>query len=317
MNPSIVTQRDIADALGVSVNTVSHALRGLSDISSETIEKVRKKARELGYVPNSMAIKLKTGSTKTIALVYDNLVNPYFTIMASKILRLIKEKDYDTVIFPCGNYFEIQSETLNELIELHVDGILSFLDIGEAIVDTKAFKAFPTVIVGRKSDHSITSIYTDDYEGGKLIGQYFKKTGYQKVLYAGPELINESSRRYNGIKEIYGDNIAKYQYRENDDVSKLIDVITQEKIEAVFAFNDVLATLISTALKRNKLDVEVAGYDYIHGQLPFANDIDSIQYDFDKLAELSVNSLFEIMENPDIEIKKIKIPVTLHRKGEK
>ncbi len=317
MKSSIVTQKDIADALNVSVNTVSHALRGLSDISTETIEKVRKKARELGYVPNSMAIKLKTGSTKTIALVYDNLVNPYFTIMASKILKLIKEKDYDTVIFPCENYFEIQSETLNELIELHVDGILSFLDIGDAIVDTKAFKAFPAVIVGRKSNYNITSVYTDDYEGGKLIGKFFKDSGYKKIMYAGPEMINESSRRYNGIKEIFGDSIIKYQYRENDDVKKLVETVEQKKVEAVFAFNDVLATLIRTALKRNKLNVEVAGYDYIHGQLPFANDIDSIQYDFDKLAELSVNSLFEIMENPEIGIKKTKIPVTLHRKGEK
>ena len=58
MKSNVVCQKDIAEELGISVNTVSHALRGLSDISEETIQKVRDKAVELGYVPNSMAIKL-------------------------------------------------------------------------------------------------------------------------------------------------------------------------------------------------------------------------------------------------------------------
>lgn len=317
MKPSlVVTQSDIAEALGVSINTVSHALRGLSDISKETIDRVREKAREMGYVPNSMAIKLKTGNTKTIALVYDNLVNPFFTIMASKLLALIKEKGYDTIIFPCSNYFEIPSQTLNELIELHVDGILSFLDINEALVTTKAFQAFPIVIVGRLSKFNITSIYSDDLEGGRIVGRYFKNKNYQKVLYAGPEMINESSKRCNGLEEIYQSQVIKTQYREQDDTNKVIELIKQEHVEAVFAFNDVLAMIITKAIKAHGLDIEVVGYDSIHEQLPFVNDVTSIQFDFDALAELSVSSLLEIIENPETEIKQIKIPVKLHTKGD-
>ena len=315
MRANIVTQKDIADALNVSVNTVSHALRGLPDISQSLTEKIRNTAREMGYIPNSMAIKLKTGSTKTIALVYDNLVNPFFTIMASKIFTFIKEKGYDTVIFPCTNYFEIEHSTLNELLELHVDGILSFLDIGESIVNTNAFKAFPTVIVGRLSKHNITSIYTDDFEGGRIIGRYFKEKGYKKILYAGPEIIEESSKRFNGIKEVYNSDISKYQFREGSDISKFVEFVSINKIEAVFAFNDVLANLIKQAVAH--LGVEVAGYDYLHGQLPFVNDTDSISYDFDKIAELSVNSLFEIIDNPEIQKQQIKVPVYLHKEGEK
>jgi len=45
-------QQDIADSLGISRNAVSRALRGCSDISKSTIEKVKLKANELGYIAN-------------------------------------------------------------------------------------------------------------------------------------------------------------------------------------------------------------------------------------------------------------------------
>jgi DNA-binding LacI/PurR family transcriptional regulator len=99
-------------------------------------------------------------------------------------------------------------------------------------------------------------------------------------------------------------------------MNKVIELIKQEHVEAVFAFNDVLATIITKAIKAHGLDIEVVGYDSIHEQLPFVNDVTSIQFDFDALAELSVSSLLEIIENPETEIKQIKIPVKLHTKGD-
>ena len=51
----IVRLKDIAESLGTSINTVSHALKDKSDISVEMKEKVKKKAMELGYFPNVIA----------------------------------------------------------------------------------------------------------------------------------------------------------------------------------------------------------------------------------------------------------------------
>ena len=65
----VCTLKDIARALGVTVNTVSHALADKDDISVETKRKVREKAAELGYVINRSAQFLRTGRTRIIAIV--------------------------------------------------------------------------------------------------------------------------------------------------------------------------------------------------------------------------------------------------------
>ena len=55
--------KDIAKQLGVSVTTVSRALRGKSDIGASTRKKVVKLARDLNYRPNASARALTTGET--------------------------------------------------------------------------------------------------------------------------------------------------------------------------------------------------------------------------------------------------------------
>lgn len=317
MKSNVVCQKDIAEELGVSVNTVSHALRGLSDISVETIQKVRDKAIELGYVPNSMAIKLKSGSSKTIALIYDNLTNPYFTIMASRLSALIKKNGYDTIIYPCNSNYEVDAKLLNELVASQVDGILSFLDFDEKIVNTNAFKSIPTVLVGRLSKHNITSIYSDDHEGGVLIGNYLKKCGCKNVLFVAPTHIEASSRRFTGLCSVYP-NAKSFSFNEGEDEKRIIDAVINNNADAVFAFNDSIACIINRLVKRIQSNIKIVGFDSIYSELPFFYELTSVQHDFDKLVETSAKELFDLInkENINSETKRIMIPVTLHIKEE-
>jgi LacI family transcriptional regulator len=63
------TLKEVADALGLSVPTVSRALGGHSDIALRTRERVAAKARELGYVPNSAGRMLVSGRSGFVGLV--------------------------------------------------------------------------------------------------------------------------------------------------------------------------------------------------------------------------------------------------------
>lgn len=320
MKSNVICQKDIADELGISVNTVSHALRGLSDISEETIQRVRNKAVELGYVPNSMAIKLKSGSSKTIALIYDNLTNPYFTIMASRLSAAIKKNGYDTIIYPCQSNYEVDAKLLNDLIASQVDGVLSFLDFDEKIVDTKAFKSIPIILVGRLSKYNITSVYSDDHHGGVLIGEYLKKCGCKNVLFVAPKNIEASSRRYEGLHSVYP-NSKSIWFAEGEDEKNVINEIIKNNFDAVFAFNDSIACMINREIKRQQLDVKIVGFDNIYSELPFFYELTSVKHDFDKLVDSSVSELFSRIklnkESFNYETKKTMVPVTLHIKEEK
>lgn len=315
-NNQQVGQKDIAKALGVSVNTVSHALRDLNDISIELKEKIKQKAKELGYVPNGTAIKLKTGSSKTIALVYDSLINPFFSFMASKISYLIKQQGYDTIIVPSNKSNLITFNTFMDLLELQVDGILSFLDFDESVINSKLINSLPIVIIGRHSSTNIPTINIDDFMGGKLVGEYFKTKEYKKILFTCPQEAEMTTKRYEGLLSIFNekDVIKLYYKEEEENISYILDIIKLENIKAVFGFNDMISVILENAIREENLDTEVVGFDYLHGVLSYINELTSVKFDFDEFAKLSVQSLFKLINNETV--NNIKLPVELHIKGD-
>lgn len=310
-----ICQKDIAKALGVSVNTVSHALRDCSDISIELKEKIKQKAKELGYVPNGTAIKLKTGSSKTIALVYDSLINPFFSIMALKLNRLLKQRGYDTIIFPCAKSNVLDFDEFIDILERQVDGILSFVDFDKSVIESKVFSSLPVIIVGRRPTFDIPSVNINGHAGGALIGKYFKNKKYNKVIYACPQGVELYTKRYEGLLSVYDENnVIKLYCHEEGSFDHIFEIIKLENIKAVFAFNDILAISLKNAFRKEKLNVEVVGFDYLHGELSYLEELSSVKFDFDTFADLSVSSLLNLINDEEINNKNIIIDVDLHIK---
>ena len=76
MNP--ITMKDIAQACGVSIITVSKAMRGRPDIGAETRKRVLAKAKELNYRPNLTARSLVTGQSRQVGVIVPTLLHPFF-----------------------------------------------------------------------------------------------------------------------------------------------------------------------------------------------------------------------------------------------
>ena len=73
-----VSIRDVADTVGVSISTVSRALRGYADVSPGTRERVQRAALELGYTPDAAGQMLKSGRTETVAVLVSGRHGPTF-----------------------------------------------------------------------------------------------------------------------------------------------------------------------------------------------------------------------------------------------
>ena len=82
-----VTLEDVAKATGYTINTVSRALKNKDDISKETCRYIQKVAREMGYVRNYIASSLRSGRTKTIAMIAGTMSNPFYAVLADLIQR--------------------------------------------------------------------------------------------------------------------------------------------------------------------------------------------------------------------------------------
>ena len=80
-----VTLQDIARRTGVTVNTVSRALKNKPDISQKTCLRIQQVAREMGYVRNYAASSLRSGRTKTLGLILGAMSNPYYAVVADAV----------------------------------------------------------------------------------------------------------------------------------------------------------------------------------------------------------------------------------------
>ncbi|MDZ7838542.1 MAG: LacI family DNA-binding transcriptional regulator [Actinomycetota bacterium] len=93
-----VTLKHIAQKAGVSINTVSRALSDKHDISRKTKDKIREIAEDLGYIPDAVAGSLRKGSTKTIAVIIPDIMDPLMTIWVKDIEAKLRQINYNIFV---------------------------------------------------------------------------------------------------------------------------------------------------------------------------------------------------------------------------
>ena len=74
----MVTLKQLAEQLNVSVSTVSKALHNSDEISPDTIQRVKDLAKLLNYKPNRLAVSLKNSKTNTIGVIIPDILNHFF-----------------------------------------------------------------------------------------------------------------------------------------------------------------------------------------------------------------------------------------------
>ena len=98
-NAQRITLRDIANATGYSVNTVSKALRDMPDLSEQTKNTIRETAQRMGYVMNDMASALRSGYSNVLALIVSDISNPFFGILCKEVEQQAAKYNYTVIVF--------------------------------------------------------------------------------------------------------------------------------------------------------------------------------------------------------------------------
>ncbi|NKQ55893.1 LacI family transcriptional regulator [Amycolatopsis sp. K13G38] len=119
-----VTLRDVADRVGLSANTVSRALAGKDQVSEATRERIVAEARRLGYVPNTHARSLVSGTTTAVGLVITNPSNPFYAALISTVERQCRAEGYSVLLLVTEESEENEERALQQLLRYGVDGVL-------------------------------------------------------------------------------------------------------------------------------------------------------------------------------------------------
>jgi len=200
--------KDIAQRLGVSVVTVSKALRGFPGPSAETRERVLSVAKEMNYGPNLAARALVSGQTFSIGLVIPDLSHPFFAHVAKSISAVLNARGYGLIMSSSEENPDFEKRALENLVGRSVDGILIASTQGSAeILRWVEEQGIPYVLVDRRFEGlEANFVGVDDVRVGALATEHLIEMGCQRIAHVGGGRLSSAL----GRREGYEQTLAKH-----------------------------------------------------------------------------------------------------------
>ena len=192
-----VSQKQIAERLGVSIALVSRVLSGKAaaiGVAPETIERVSRAAREMGYVPNAAALTLKGKSSHTIGVAVYDFNDPFFGALIKKIQVLAHEHTYSLVLTGFLN----RVPDKQDLLALHkhsIDGLLVLGSDAEAQW-LRDFRHLPVARIGHGNDaEGSVRITVDEQDAAQQLVGHLAVAGKKNLVYVSGGLPAHRLRR--------------------------------------------------------------------------------------------------------------------------
>ena len=127
VNQKRTSLKDLAKELGVSIATVSRALRNSPEIGQEMQMKVKALAKRLNYRPNPFAQSLRKEAPRVIGVVVPDLVTHYYSAVLDGIENEAKKAGYSVICANTHENCEDEVMAIDNFINLHVEGIIASL----------------------------------------------------------------------------------------------------------------------------------------------------------------------------------------------
>ncbi|MGX6429076.1 ribose utilization transcriptional repressor RbsR [Levilactobacillus yonginensis] len=286
-----VTIRDLAEAAGVSVTTVSQILNGKGErFSLDTRRRVHQLQEEMGYVPDFNARNLIMKSAQTIGVLVPNLGNPFFSMFIRGVQQTSRERHFIPLIFGANHDEKLESYYLQELIKRAVDGLIiaSASITGEAIDNILKKNGIPYLMIDQNGGPSVDRVRINDQQGGQLAAQHLVALGHQRIAVVMPEHPTQNLLiRLDGFRKQLAELGVQLATTAvvTAAMTKLggyqaTSAVLAQKPTAVFAINDETALGLIRGLHEQGLkvpeDISVLGYD----------DIDLDEYVVPKLSTI-------------------------------
>ena len=268
----------IAEMLGVSTATVSLALRDSPLVADSTREKIKDKARSLGYIYNRRAASLRTSRSGIIGVVVHDIMNPFY----AEILRAIEsELDRNRQTFILSNHYdsvEKQRNFIETLLQLGGDGVIMSPAIGTPAEDIRLAEenGMPAILVARAVDHvDVPTFRGDDAYGIALATNHLVGLGHRVIaMIGGTDQTSTGRDRYRGYAEALKKaglpvdpdlRIAGPRTKQGGFEAAVNFLSMPQKPTAAVCWNDLVAIGLMNGIARAGLvpgqDISVTGYD--------------------------------------------------------
>ena len=277
-NQKRISLKDLAHELGVSIATVSRALRNSPEIGQEMQMKVKELAKRLNYRPNPFAQSLRKEGPRIIGVVVPNLVTHFYAAVLDGIEDEARRAGYSVISSNSHESCEDEMRAIDNFVNLHVEGIIA--SVSQNTTDYSHFEkvskmGIPLVFFGRTCLPDLFSSVTANGDvAAKKATQHLIETGSRRIAFlGGPNHLDMVKRRKHGYLEALRDNRIPIDRElvvcNRIDFDLVVEATKQllqieNRPDAILAVNDIVTFAAFTAIKEMGLripeDVALIGF---------------------------------------------------------
>ncbi len=335
--PTIVTLKHIAEQANVSIATASKIIGKSAEIkriSPETIRKVSKIAKELGYKPNINARSLAKQKSMIIGVYAaphpGKRINEFYV---SPIIEGISDKaieyKYDVMLIDFGRYDKNLTSAIEKFLIRRIDGlILINVHVENRIIDNLKEVNMPLVAIDNFAMLPVASVNIDNFTGIYNIVSYLYSLGHRKIAFLGEltkERMPDHIKRQNAFEQVVKDfgienECIVVEYPQADMLVPREDNYCQEdgyqgvdwlikarkEFSAVVGYNDLVVLGAMRRLNEENLripeEISVVGFDNLSICEYVTPPITSISHPTRQMGEEAVDMLVDFIEHPQTDI---------------
>ncbi len=319
------TLKKISEVLGLSISTISRALKDHPDISEKTKKKVVELAQTLDYEPNVNAINLRTSHSKLFGLIVPSLNNPFYFSFISAIEKLSRKNGYSLMILqskddPITEIANLKLFRQNRIAGLfaclspHTLNLEPFFRLKEQEIPVIFFDKVP------EDDHCNKVCVADSY-AGTLAAKALVVKGHKKILglFGNPGLLM-TKKRLNAfstvLQEQQDGTVLEIDYALNSAEAEMKTIEhLKNKPEAIFCMSDEILVGAMSAIQKSRLIVpdDIAIIGISDGFIPklYYPAITYVETSGYKLGKLAFNSMMSSLADADFEQELISDAVLM------
>ena len=325
-----ITSIDVAQRAGVSQSAVSRVFTPGASASSQTADKVRKAAAELGYRPNSLARAMVSGKTGIIGLVVAYFSNQFYPEALEKLSSQLQSQGYHVLVFMASQAEGNIENVVQEILDYQVDGI-----IAASVALSSQFSqqcqeiGVPLVLFNRSQDDpSLSAVTSNNFAGGQKAAAFLIAGGHQKIAYiAGWEGASTQRDREAGFMaglaeagmSIFARGVGDFDSRIARQAT--LDMCQSgDRPDAIFVANDHMALTVMDTLRHElglKIpdDISIVGYDDVPAAAWPSYDLTTVHQPADEMVNRSIEILLSQIRGDATAPKKIAIDGPLIVRG--
>lgn len=313
MQPS--TLKVLSETLGISVSTVSRALKDHPDISDKTKQRVKELAEALEYEPNNYAVQLRTRKSNVIGILVPYIDNFFYDTFIASVEEEARNNGYTVLIMQSRDSAVLENDNLNLFRKTRVSGLFASISIETedmALFNKLRDAEIPVIFIDRVPEKpGYKKVCQPDETAATIAAKKIISRNKKNVLalFGHPHLSITKKRleAFTGVfKEEAPGTQVTVEYPENVEESRRValNVLQKGKTDVIFCMGDLILMGVMQAIHELKLRIpeDIAVISISNGFIPtlFSPRITYVETSGYKLGKLAFEQMLKSLQQKSI-----------------